>query len=64
MAFNPLFYQLLLIMRVLLCLLVHVGLPNDPPRVPNTPLESKPRRPAAGVIVNSAACCVLYNLVY
>jgi hypothetical protein len=25
MAFNPLFYQLLLITLVLLCLLVHVG---------------------------------------
>jgi hypothetical protein len=43
MAFKPLFYQLLLITLVLLCLLVHVGLPHDPPRVPNTPLESKPR---------------------
>jgi hypothetical protein len=44
MASNPLFYQLLLITLVLLCLLVHVGLPDNPPRVPKTPLEPKPRR--------------------
>jgi IS1 family transposase len=44
MAFNPLFYQLLLITLVLICLLVHVGLPNDPPLVPKTPVEPKPRR--------------------
>ena len=29
MASNPLFYQLLLIALVLLCLLVHVGLPDN-----------------------------------
>jgi hypothetical protein len=34
MASNPLFYQLLLIALVLLCLLVHVGLPDNPPCVP------------------------------
>ena len=44
MASNPLFYQLLLITLVLICLLVHVGLPDDPPRVPKTPLEPKPRQ--------------------
>lgn len=44
MAFHPLFYQLLLIMLVLICLLVHVGLPNEPILVPKTPLEPKPRR--------------------
>jgi IS1 family transposase len=44
MAFNPLFYQLLLITLVVICLLVHVGLPNDPPLVPKTPGEPKPRR--------------------
>jgi len=44
MTFNPLFYPLLLITLVLICLLVHVGLPNDPPLVPKTPLEPKPRR--------------------
>lgn len=43
MASNPLFYQLLLSALVLLCLLVHVRLPNDPPHVPNTSLEPKPR---------------------
>jgi hypothetical protein len=30
MAFNPLFYQLLLIALVLFCLLVHVVLPENP----------------------------------
>jgi hypothetical protein len=44
MAFTPLFYQLLLIALVLLCLLVHVGLPNDPPHVPKTSLEPTLRR--------------------
>jgi hypothetical protein len=44
MASNPLFYQLLLIALVLLCLLVHVGLPNDSPSVPKTPLDPKPPR--------------------
>jgi hypothetical protein len=58
MASNPLFYQLLLVALVLLCLLVHVGLPNDPPRVPKTPIESntcrrrrsKEPKPFAGLI--------------
>lgn len=57
MVSNPLFYQLLLIALVLLCLLVHIGLPNDPPRAPKTPLDPKPRRrrskdpkPFAGLI--------------
>ena len=44
MASNPLFYQLLLVALVLLCLLVHVGVPDALPRVPQTPLEPKPRR--------------------
>jgi hypothetical protein len=44
MASNPLFYQLLLITLVLLCLLVHVALPDDPPHVLQTPLEPQPRR--------------------
>jgi IS1 family transposase len=44
MVFNPLFYQLLLITLVLICLLVHIGLPNDPPLVPKTSLEPQPRR--------------------
>ena len=44
MASRPLFYQLLLIALVLLCLLVHVALPDDSPRVPKTPPEPQPRR--------------------
>lgn len=44
MAFNPLFYQLLLITLVLICLLVHIALPNDLSLVPKTPLQPKPRR--------------------
>jgi hypothetical protein len=44
MASNPLFYQLLLVALVLLCLLVHVEVPDVPPRVPQTPLEPKPHR--------------------
>lgn len=58
MASNPLLYQLLLISLVLICLLVHVALPEDPLRVPKTPLEPKTRqrrrseepRPFAGLI--------------
>jgi hypothetical protein len=58
MASTPLFYQLLLIALVLMCLLVHVGLPNDPPLVPKTPLEpqscrrrrTKEPKPFAGLI--------------
>jgi len=58
MASNPLFYQLLLITLVLICLLVHVGLQDDRPRVPKTPLEPKSRgrrrakepKPFAGLI--------------
>ncbi len=34
MASNPLFYQLLLFALVLVCLLIHVGLLDDPPGVP------------------------------
>jgi hypothetical protein len=48
MVSNLLFYQLLLIALVLICLLVHIGLPDNPPRVPKTPLESKPRRRRRG----------------
>jgi IS1 family transposase len=40
MVSNPLFYQLLLLALVLICLLLHVGLPDDPPRAPKTPPES------------------------
>ena len=44
MASNLLFYQLLLIALVLLCLLVHVALADSPLREPKTPLAPKPRR--------------------
>jgi hypothetical protein len=44
MASTPLFYQLLLITLVLICLLVHVGLQDGPPQVSKTPLEPKTRR--------------------
>src|SRR4030095_9164456 len=44
MASNPLFYQLLLVALVLICLMVHVGLPDDIPRVTKTPLAPKPPR--------------------
>jgi hypothetical protein len=39
MASNPLFYQCLLGALVLICLLLHVGLSDNPPRVPHAPLE-------------------------
>jgi IS1 family transposase len=44
MASNPLFYQLLLVALVLICLMVHVGLPDDIPRVTKTPIAPKPPR--------------------
>jgi hypothetical protein len=44
MASNLLLYQLLLVALVLSCLLVHVGLLNDPPRAPKTPLQPNQRR--------------------
>jgi IS1 family transposase/transposase-like protein len=46
MASNPLFYQLILIALMLICLLVHVALADNPPREPKTPLDPKlhPRR--------------------
>jgi len=57
MASNPLFYQCLLVALVLICLLFHVGLSDNPPRVLQTPLEPQPRRrrskepkPFAGLI--------------
>jgi hypothetical protein len=61
-----LFYQLLFVALVLICLIIHVGLPDDPPRVPQTPLKPQPRRrrrskepkPFAGLIhqPRCAAC--------
>jgi IS1 family transposase len=45
MAPNLLFYQLLLITLVLLCLMIHVGWPNNPRATPQRPLKpDKPRR--------------------
>jgi len=44
MASNPLFCQLLLVALVLICLLIHVGVPDDPPRAPKTPPASNKRR--------------------
>ena len=45
MASSPLLYQCLLVALVLICLLVHVGLSDNPPRVPHAPLEPhRPRR--------------------
>ena len=44
MASNLLFYQLLFVALVLICLIIHVGLPDDPPRVPQTPLKPQSRR--------------------
>ena len=44
MAPNLLFYQLLFVALVLLCLIIYVGLPHDSPRVPKPPLEPQPRR--------------------
>jgi hypothetical protein len=34
MVSTPLFYHLLLVALVLICLLMHVVWPDDPPRVP------------------------------
>ena len=44
MASNPLFYQLLLVALVLICLIIHVGLPDKPPSLPQPPLASNKRR--------------------
>jgi IS1 family transposase len=45
MASNPLFYQCLLVALVLIGLLLHVGLSDNPPRVRQAPLEPhRPRR--------------------
>ena len=59
MASNLLFYQLLLVALVLICLLIHVGWPDDPtscaqnaPRSPITPRRqrSKEPKPFTGLI--------------
>ena len=44
MMSNPLFSQFLLVALVLLCLLLHGGLSDNPPRVPNAPLQPYPPR--------------------
>jgi len=44
MAPNPLLYQLLLVALMLICLMIHVWWPDDPPRAPQTPLEPNKRR--------------------
>jgi hypothetical protein len=44
MAPNPLFYQLLVVALVLICLLIHIGLPDKPLSMPQLPLVSTKRR--------------------
>ena len=44
MAPTPLLYQLLVVALVLICLLLHVGLPDKPPSMPQPPLASPKRR--------------------
>ena len=44
LAPNPLFYQPLGMTLVLVCLLIHVGLPDEPLPKPPPPLESNKRR--------------------
>ena len=41
---NPLFYQLLMVALILICLLIHVGLPDKPLPLPQPPLEPHKRR--------------------
>lgn len=41
---TPLFYQLLVVALVLICLLIHVGLPDMPLPKPQPPLASNKRR--------------------
>ena len=44
MAPNPLFYHLLVVALVLICLLIHVGLPDKSPAMPQPPPASTKRR--------------------
>ena len=41
---NPLFYQLLMVALILICLLIHVGVPDKPLPLPQPPLEPHKRR--------------------
>ena len=41
---NLLFYQLLVVALILICLLIHVGLPDKPLPLPQPPLEPYKRR--------------------
>src|SRR5712691_996935 len=43
MAPNLLFYQLLVVALVLMCFIIHVGWPDEPPRAPQAPLEPNKR---------------------
>ncbi len=45
MASDPLFYQYLLVALVLICLLLHVGLSDNPPRMPNAPRRRRAKEP-------------------
>jgi hypothetical protein len=44
MASNPLFYQILVVALVLICLLLHVGLTDNPSCAPKTLLQPHPPR--------------------
>ena len=44
MVLHPLFYQLLMVARILICLLIHLGLPDKPLPLPQPPLEPHKRR--------------------
>jgi hypothetical protein len=44
MAPNQLFYQLLVVALVLICLLIHIRLPDKPLPMPQLPLVSNKRR--------------------
>ena len=41
---DPLFYQFLIVALILICLLIHVGLPDKPLPLPQPPLEPYKRR--------------------
>jgi hypothetical protein len=41
---NPLFYQFFMVALILICLLIHVGLPDKPLPLPQPPLDPYKRR--------------------